>query len=123
MADYTTVADVRLQSKLFTVGNIPDDNVNQFIDEANKKINADLGRTSDLSATEVSGSNAESCSLALVGLKCVGFDGTLYTNTSAQMADANMFSHRYDIEIATLQTLLGPAYKPTTGVVSSEDLR
>jgi len=122
IADYTLVATVRLQSALFTLANIPAESIDQFIDEANTTINAELGRTTDLTAAEVAASNTEATANALVALKCTGYSNALYTNISAQMADANMFSHRYEIELEALKKLLGRAYESKPSVVSSEDL-
>jgi len=122
IADYTTVALIRLQSALFTLANIGADVIDQYIDEANTTINAELGRTTDLTATQVSESNAEATANALVALKCTGYSNALYTNISAQMADANMFSHRYEIELEALKRLLGRAYESKMDMTSSNNL-
>jgi len=122
IAAYTSITLVRYQSSIFVVADIPDLNVTQFITEANTTINAELGLTTDLTAAQVAASNAEATANALVALKCVGYDNTLYTNISAQMGQANMFSHRYEIELEALKKLLGRAYESKPTVRSSESL-
>lgn len=122
IADYVTVANIRLMAKLFTVGNIGDDAVNLYIDQANQEINSELGLSEDLTTAEVAKCNVGGVAANLVAFKCCNHDGTLYTNVSLQAMAANIFWAAYQNSLEVLKKQRGRAYNPTFSPKSNEDL-
>lgn len=100
--------------KNFTSGNIADGNVTQWITNAERNINAFLGITTDLTATELTQCNAEEVCLLYCAIDACNYDpDTLFTNTSEFAMQLDAFYAKLGLAKATLVSLKGQGAKPT----------
>ncbi|MDP8238342.1 MAG: hypothetical protein P9X24_04575 [Candidatus Hatepunaea meridiana] len=112
---YTTTAKVRLMQVNFTVGNIPDDNITEFITKAGKYINALLGVTTDLSATEITECNADEVANLYCAVQCCDFaPSTLFANNSEYAMQLDAFYARLAKAEDKLVNIKGTAVAPST---------
>jgi len=119
---YTTVAKIRNMAALFTVGNMADTVLDQYILDGTQQINSELGITTSLTAAQIAECNIEGVINNLCAFKCCHYDETLYTNVSAQAMQADIFWAAYQNSLEVLKTQRGRAYEGSFPPTSSNDL-
>lgn len=123
MADYTDRASIRLMNKVFTLANIGNDELDQYIADAQLRINAALGIDTDLAAATVAKCNAKETANNYAAFCCVKYDPTLFTNLSEQALLADQFWASFQDGLRTLMNSQGAKYEPSKFTAKSiEDL-
>lgn len=113
MVSYASVADVRLMHVNFTSDNIHNDNITQFIENAEKNINSMLGITTDLTSAEIAKYNVEETALLYAAIDCCNYDpSTLFANTSEFAMQLDAFYAKLELAKQTLIKMKGTAVAP-----------